>query len=132
MELSDSTRLQKVFPGWEITMMAYFNDLGIEAKYLYYYGDNWTHIVKLEGYIYREKNIKYPVCTGGTRACPPKDCGGVWGYSRLIETLTDPDHNDYKDMRRWVGKDWHPEKFSSSDISFDNPYKRWRKAFLER
>ena len=124
--------LQEVYPGWEIWIQAYFNDLGVEAKYLYDFGDDWWHSVKLEGYIYREKNIRYPVCTGGERACPPEDCGGASGYQGLIETLSDPDHDEYEDMRNWAGKDWDPEKFSPSEVKFENPYKRWRKAFLDR
>ena len=124
--------LQEVFPGWEISVIAYFNDLGIEAKYLYDYGDFWCHIIRLEGYIYREKNIKYPFCTGGERACPPEDCGGVSGYYNVINTLSDPENDDYAEMKVWVGKNWNPEKFNKNDVKFDNPYKRWKTAFLER
>lgn len=124
--------LQEVYPGWEILMFTYFNDLGVEAKYLYDYGDSWYHNVKLEGYIFREKNVKYPVCIGGERACPPEDCGGVTGYYNVINTLTDPKKTDYIDMKRWVGKKWSPEKFNANDVKFDNPYKRWRFAFLEK
>ena len=124
--------LQEVYPGWEIWVIAYFNDLGIEAKYLYDYGDDWWHSVKLEGYIYQEKNIKYPVCIGGERACPPEDCGGVSGYQSVVQILSNPDHEEYRDIRRWAGKDWDPEKFSADDVKFENPYKRWKYAFLER
>jgi hypothetical protein len=124
--------LQEVYPGWEIWVLAYFNDLGIEAGYLYDYGDDWWHRVKLEGYIHREMNTKYPLCTGGERACPPEDCGGVSGYAEVIKILSDPRHPDHKDMRRWAGKDWDPEKFDPGSIRFDNPYKRWKYAFLEK
>lgn len=124
--------LQEVYPGWEIWMMAYFNDLGVEAKYLYDYGDGWEHKVKLEGYMYREKGIKYPICIGGECACPPEDCGGVTGYYNVLETLSDSDHFDHEDMRTWVGKDWEPERFNRDGVNFDNPYKRWKYAFLEK
>lgn len=80
-------------------MMAYFNDLGIEAKYVYDYGDDWHHLVKLEGYMYREKGVKYPICVDGERACPPEDCGGPGGYNKVLETLADPEHHDHEDMR---------------------------------
>ena len=33
--------LEEVYPGWEIPVFVYFNDLGIEAKYEYDYGDEW-------------------------------------------------------------------------------------------
>jgi len=123
--------LQEVYPGWEIWVPAHFNDLGVQAKYLYDYGDDWYHSVKLEGYMYREKKVKYPVCTGGERACPPEDCGGVSGYERIMETLSEADNAGYLAIKRWVGRDWQPEKFDTGSIRFDNPYKRWRKAFLK-
>ena len=31
--------LQEVYPGWEIPLFIFFNALGVEAKYLYDYGD---------------------------------------------------------------------------------------------
>ncbi len=123
--------LQEVYPGWEILMMAYFNDLGIEAKYVYDYGDDWHHSVKLEGYMYRGKGVKYPICVDGERACPPEDCGGPGGYYNVLETLADPEHHDHEDMRTWVGETWDPEHFNKAQVKFDNPYKRWKGAFLD-
>lgn len=124
--------LESVFPGWEIPVFMYFKELGVEAKYLYDYGDSWTHTVKLEGYIFKEKEMKYPVCIGGERACPPEDCGGVHGYYNVVKTLSDPANEDFEDMKVWVGKDWNPDWFYKDLIRFDDPYKRWKKAFLEK
>lgn len=122
--------LEEVYPGWEIPVFTY--DLGVEAKYLYDYGDFWMHNIKLEGYIYREKGIKYPICIGGDRACPPEDCGSVSGYYNVIETLSNPENDDYEEMKTWVGENWNPEKFNKDDVSFENPYKRWNTAFLDK
>ena len=113
-------------------MFTYFNDLGLEAKYLYDYGDSWLHTIKLEGYIFREKGVKYPICIGGERACPPEDCGGVPGYDNVVKTLSDPTNDDYEEMKTWVGKDWNPDWFYKDLIHFDNPFKRWKIAFLEK
>jgi len=124
--------LPEVFPGWEIAVIGYFNALGVEARYEYDYGDGWLHTVKLEGYIYKEKSIKYPICIGGENACPPEDCGGVGGYYNVIETLSDTDHYDHKDMRMWVGEEWEPKRFDHRNVKFNNPYQRWKNAFLER
>ena len=129
-DFSGSGDLPEVFPGWEIPVTAYFNDLGIEAIYQYDYGDGWDHSVKLEGYLYREPKIKYPVCTGGERACPPEDCGGVGGYQNVLNVLSDKDHEEHEEMRVWVGSDWDPEKFDHLAVKFDKPYKRWKYAFL--
>ncbi|GAA3931278.1 hypothetical protein GCM10023085_10800 [Actinomadura viridis] len=39
-----------------------------------------------------------PVARGGQGqgACPPEDCGGVWGYERLKDTLSAPDAARYR------------------------------------
>lgn len=131
-DFEGSGELPEVFPGWEIAVIAYFNALGVEAVYEYDYGDGWLHTVKLEGYIFGEKGIKYPICIDGKNACPPEDCGGVDGYYRVIEVLSDPDHDDHNDMRTWAGMDWDPRRFNPAKVKFDDPYKRWRYAFLDR
>jgi hypothetical protein len=131
-DLEGSGELPEVFPGWEIAVIAYFNSLGVEAVYEYDYGDGWLHTVKLDGYMFREKGIKYPICIDGKNACPPEDCGGVDGYYNVIEILSDLEHDDHEDMRTWAGKDWDPKRFDPASIGFDNPYKRWRYAFLSR
>jgi hypothetical protein len=132
--IPDFDRLEgmpEVFPGWEIPVYLYFNDLGVEATYLYDYGDDWMHRVKLEGYMHKEKGVKYPICVGGERACPPEDCGAVPGYYNVLETLAKPKHPDHRDMRTWVGKDYDPERFNPEAVRFDNPHKRWEYAFLK-
>ena len=122
----------EVFPDWEIPVLNYFTDLGKTAKYLYDYGDSWWHTVQLEGYLFKDKNIRYPICIDGERACPPEDCGSVPGYYELLKTLSDPKSEDYKDMKTWVGTNWDPEKFDKNSIKFWEPQKRWKKAFLEK
>jgi hypothetical protein len=122
--------LPEVFPGWEIWISAYFNDLGVQSTYEYDYGDGWIHHVKLEGTIFKEPKIKYPVCIGGERSCPPEDCGGVTGYENILTVLSDTEHEDHEDMKGWVGEDWDPEKFDPKNVKFDDPYKRWVNAFL--
>ena len=120
-----------VFPGWEISVLEYFNDLGVEAKYLYDFGDSWEHNVVLEGYIFKESKVKYPVCIDGERACPPEDCGGVPGYYELLETLSNPNAEEYKEIKEWVGKNWNSEQFEKKSVKFFDPYKRWINAFLK-
>jgi Plasmid pRiA4b ORF-3-like protein len=124
--------LEEVSPGWEILVLSYFNELGIKAKYEYDYGDGWKHTVQLEGYLYKDKDTKLPICIGGERACPPEDCGGVSGYYNVLKSISDIADEDYEDMKKWVGQGWHPECFYKDLVKFDNPYKRWRDSFLEK
>lgn len=120
----------EIDPGWEIPASSGFNDLGITAKYLYDYGDSWWHTVQLEGYIFRDKNLEYPVCIDGAGACPPEDCGGCSGYYEMLDTLRNPDDPEREELKNWLG-DWNPDRFDKNKIEFYDPYKRWRGAFLD-
>jgi hypothetical protein len=92
-------------------------------RFLYEYdmGDGWGHQVLAEKLLDAEEGINYPVCTGGKRACPPEDCGGVWGYEHLLEALADPDHPDHADMLEWAGE-IDPAAF---DLDPDNERLEW-------
>ena len=94
------------------------------AKYIYDFGDNWEHKVVLEKILPREKNVNYPRCIGGKRACPPEDCGGVWGYKNLLEALEDPKHPQYEELLDWFGEDFDLEHFDCSEVHFDDPARR--------
>jgi len=51
-----------------------------------------------------------------------------------LDILRDPNHEEYESMTEWLsgwyGK-YDPEAFDGKHIKFDNPKKRWKKAFLE-
>ena len=47
--------------------------------------------------------MAYPRCTAGRRACPPEDCGGIWGYQDLLETLAHPGHAGHAELLEWLG-----------------------------
>lgn len=53
--------------------------------YTYDFGDDWEHEIVLEKILKAESGQQYPICTGGKRACPPEDSGGVWGYNEAKE-----------------------------------------------
>src|SRR5262245_43966429 len=55
---------------------------GSTFLYEYDFGDGWEHDVKVEWVV--ERGDELIVCTGGARACPPEDCGGVSGYAHLL------------------------------------------------
>ncbi len=53
--------------------------------YLYDYGDSWEHTITVEDFI-RENGNK-PEILDGQGACPPEDCGGIFGFEDLKECL---------------------------------------------
>lgn len=93
------------------------------AEYTYDFGDDWKHKIRLEKILPRDKNIDYPICINGKRACPPEDCGGVWGYEEFLEALKDPKHEEHKEMLEWIGGEFDPEDFDVDEVSFSDPDK---------
>lgn len=122
----------EILPGWDEYIADYFWEPGRTAKYEYDFGDSWHHEILLEGILLKEKGTKYPICIDGQRACPPEDCGGIWGYENLLKVLRNPNHEEYESMTEWLsgwyGK-YDPEAFDPKKVKFDNPKKRWMKAF---
>ncbi|KYK36855.1 MAG: plasmid pRiA4b ORF-3 family protein [Theionarchaea archaeon] len=119
----------EILPEEKQKIADYFSMENPSAHYVYDFGDSWEHEIRLEKIIPREK-IDYPVCIKGKRACPPEDCGGVWGYEEFLEIIKDPDHEEYEDMLEWVGGAFDPEHFDVKEIVFDDPAKR-RRMILE-
>lgn len=104
-----------------VRLDSFFKKPKDKITYLYDMGDGWEHDVVLEKILEAEAGVKYPRCTKGKSACPPEDCGGVWGYADLLETLSDPKHPEYEDMCEWLGiesgKDWDPTFFDIEDVN---------------
>ena len=87
--------------------------------YEYDFGDSWEHKILLEKILPFDTKIALPVCIKGKRACPPEDCGGIWGYEELLETISDPKHPEHEDMLEWLGGEFDPEEFDLEEINGD-------------
>ena len=90
---------------------------GASMLYLYDFGDNWQHDIRLEAALPAESGVTYPRLVGGARSCPPEDCGGPRAYADLLEVLVDPDHRDFEQMRAWVGPRFNAEAFSVAAVN---------------
>jgi hypothetical protein len=94
-----------------------------KAKFTYEYdfGDSWEHLITVEKILTPEDAAKLNLqhsfaCLAGELACPPEDCGGVWGYYHLLETLKNPKSEEYEDMKEWAG-DFDPEAFDLNAVN---------------
>lgn len=96
---------------------------GSRIRYTYDFGDDWEHDVLVEGVHDAEPGAAYPRCLTGRRACPPEDCGGIWGYERLVEIMADPSHEEHESMLDWLGlesaTEFHPDQFDLDDVNKD-------------
>jgi Plasmid pRiA4b ORF-3-like protein len=79
--------------------------------YEYDFGDSWYHEILFEGYKKMEPGKKYPFCLEGERACPPEDCGGIWGYPNFIDAIENPNHERHEEILEWIGGSFDPEAF---------------------
>jgi len=96
---------------------------GDRLRYTYDFGDNWELDIVVEAVEPAEPGVAYPLCTGGRRAGPPEDCGGVWGYADLLNVLANPEHEDHKARLGWLGietaAEYEPDAFDVDVVNID-------------
>ena len=91
-----------------------------KVMFEYDFGDSWEHDVvlsKVEDYADCEQPKVRLV--GGKRACPPEDCGGVWGYCELCEAMKHPYSARAREQKEWLGYKYDPEEFWLEDVQED-------------
>jgi len=60
-------------------------DKGKTIEWEYDFGDSWLHDVRLSSVEEYAENEPLVSFVKGECACPPEDCGGIWGYEELLE-----------------------------------------------
>ncbi len=95
------------------------------AKYIYDFGDDWVHQIKLEKIIPFDDSAHYPQLVKGKRACPPEDSGGPYNYQQNIEILKDKDHEYHQETLERFGVDSYDEldleSFDPEAVVFNDP-----------
>lgn len=71
--------------------------------YVYDFGDNWAHLLRLEG-IYHLSIDDTIRCDDGARACPPEDVGGTHGYELHMNALLDENDAEHESALQWRGQ----------------------------
>lgn len=90
--------------------------------YIYDMGDNWEHDIVVEKILPAEPDGVYPVCVDGERNHPLEDSGGIWGYTDLLEILSDPTHEEHDERKDWLRavfgvRRWDAEAFDLARIN---------------
>ncbi len=86
-------------------------------RYEYDFGDSWEHVLEVEKVLPAEPGVHYPRCLTGKRACPPEDCGGIWGYADFVEAIQNPEHPEHEELLEWVGGAFDPEAFNLDEVN---------------
>lgn len=94
---------------------------GSTLYYDYDFGDDWQHKIKLED-ITTEAPVD-AICLDGALACPPEDCGGIYGYVELAHWVRSgypedsvPFDLSAEEMKEWLPPNWHPDHFAVESV----------------
>ncbi len=114
----------------EIKINSILNVPKAKIVYEYDFGDGWEHIVEVKKLHESEAGKTYPLLFGGAMACPPEDCGGIWGYQDLVEKMKQKGTEEYEDLVEWLGGEFDPEEFDMD--KFNKLYfKNFKKSMKE-
>jgi hypothetical protein len=88
-----------------------------KIDYEYDFGDSWHHDIILEKILPVDNKMKYPICIDGKLACPPEDCGGIWGYANILKVLNNPNHKEYANLLDWLDGEFDPDHFDKEEVN---------------
>jgi hypothetical protein len=88
-----------------------------KITYVYDFGDDWEHTIKVERLTEPEAGAIYPRLVEVRGGCPPEDCGGPWGYAELLEAIGDPRHERHAEATEWLGEDFDPDADDAGELS---------------
>lgn len=94
---------------------------GQRLFYQYDFGDSWEHTLKLEKVEPWTAGDLPARCLTGRRAGPPEDCGGIGGFTEIVEALDGgplPEVFDSaKHFRDWLPAGYDPAAFDQQTIN---------------
>ncbi|TQY04955.1 plasmid pRiA4b ORF-3 family protein, partial [Rhizobium sp. rho-1.1] len=99
------------------TLLAAIEDIGAKSfKYLYDFGDGWTHTVKIEKVLPATAGFGDPFLLDVVGRCPPEDVGGPWGYEEFREAIADTNHERHHELVEW----WGDAHYDPGDVDAAN------------
>ena len=100
------------------TLLAAIEDIGAKSfKYLYDFGDGWTHTVKIEKIFPATAGLDAPFLLDVVGRCPPEDVGGPWGFDDFCEAIADTNHERHNHVVEWWGgAHYDPGDVDASDL----------------
>lgn len=109
----------KAKDGSKFTLAALLKKVGDSATFEYDYGDSWHHDVKVKKITAYEDGEKPCIqLVGGENACPPDDCGGVFGYQDMLNAIQkNPNGRNARGYYEWLGSKWDATYFPEKETA---------------
>lgn len=103
-----------------IFVRALFKKKESSFRYVYDFGDDWTHEITLLGYHEAGENVDAPRCLAGEGAAPLDDCGGPPGDEAVCKFVAARKAGRQKKrdpLNEWVPEEYDPAYFSVDDAN---------------
>lgn len=89
--------------------------------YVYDFGDDWIHDITLEK-VDNDAQLEHPICLAGKGACPPEDCGGIYGLEKIKKVFaTRPKSKEANEYREWMfmekNENFDPHEFDLDEVN---------------
>lgn len=100
----------------------------VGLTYLYDFGDDWEHRIKLGKTFEAEPGQLYPRLTDIAGTCPPEDIGGPPGFGMFIEAMANPKHPQHRELKDWYGGPFDPNTPDIDELHLEvlRLAKRWK------
>ena len=97
-------------------------------NYIYDFGDNWEHRIKIGRITDPVPGELYPRLTEVTGKCPPEDVGGFPGYYGFLDAMADPKHPEHDHLKDWYGGTFDPNQPETDKLKLEvlSLAKRWK------
>jgi hypothetical protein len=101
---------------------------GSKLLYIYDFGDEWHHNVRLERLWEATEDEPHTYCLAGARAGPPEDVGGSYGYMEWLDMLASEDDGERSEAEEVLGDDYDAERFDLEAVNrrINSVSSRWR------
>ena len=87
----------EIFEESKVSMVKVAPERGDRFNYDYDFGDSWRHEIVVDAILPPSTaGAAQAICLDGARACPPEDCGGIWGYANLLKSSRTPNTRSTK------------------------------------
>jgi hypothetical protein len=97
-------------------------------RYLYDFGDDWQHVIKLERWFENTDTAGMPFLLEGFGRCPPEDVGGPEGYATLLAAIADAAHPGHAEALETAPAGFDPAIVNQADLErqVDALAQKWR------